>query len=171
MPRRDQIPDGKRQLNIILSKSLYEQLVRIAPEYYGKGRGGISRLVEDALKQYIPLLMVHTQKHNGGGKVFAVNPRLSVREEYNQFIRTFKRVWLETHGTSELPIAVRFKLIDSIIIRAFERAKDERTRLRKLHNWFLAGLVKPLYPEGFRPSKPRDWRKVTAIELVSRGEA
>ncbi len=168
MPRKDQIPKGKRQLNIILPESLYKQVIEIAPKYYGKARGGVSKLVEDALRQYIPFLVMHTQKHKESGTVLAVNPRLSVREEYNQFIRTFKQIWLETHGTTELPVAVRTRLVDSIIMQAFEKAKDERTRLKKLHNWFLAGLIKPLYPEGFRPSKPSDWRRIIALELVSR---
>jgi len=165
MPRKEQIPEGKRQLNIILPEDLYVQVINIAPGYFGKGKGGISRLVEDALKQYISLLSMHTQKHK-----IEVNPNLSIREEYNTFIHELKKYWLEINGTTEIPPVISKRLAQAVIVRAFKRAKDERTQFKKLHNWFLNGLVKPM-PHYLKPGKPSDWRKIKSIELVSRGEA
>jgi len=166
MPSVEQIPDGKRQLNILLSNDLYNQLIAIAPSYYGKGRGGLSRLVEDAVRFYLQTLGKHNSMQNGFVQVNKINPSMSVREEYNKFIKELRRVWEMNWGT-ELPVIVRRSIIEHVMLDVFKRAKDERTRLRKLHTWFLQGLVKP-YDPPFRPQKPSEWKKVVSIELVSR---
>lgn len=83
MPSRDQIPKGKKQLNIVISEELYRQIIEVVPAWYGKLRGGISALVEEALKQYLASLR-HAQNTQ--------NPQFSVSGVKEDNKREFERV-------------------------------------------------------------------------------
>ena len=52
---RFSVPKGKVQLHIYISEELYRRLVELVPSVYGgrRVRGAISRLVEEALTQYL----------------------------------------------------------------------------------------------------------------------
>ena len=153
----------KEHLHIMIDSDIKQALIEIAPRVYGRGRGGVSALVEDAVRHYLGVLQAHT-KHK------TINPSLSIREEYNMFISKLKEFFKESFDTEELPPVIKVSLANRIMLETFKRAKDERTRLSKLHNWFLHGLIKPLVPP-IKPEKPRDWKRIVSFELVSRGEA
>ena len=174
------IPKGKKQLNILIDEKLYKMLVEIAPKVYGKGRGGISAIVEEALEWYLEhLLRTHTKTQTGtsissvsSGAVRNPNPPLSIREEFNKFIETLKDVMEENTGVRKVPIMITVRLARAVMLRAFKRCKDERTQNRKLHNWYLVGFIKP-YKNGkpVRISRPSDWYGIEEIEIVARGGA
>jgi len=45
LPTRDKIPKGKVYVGFLVSEDVYRMLVEMAPLIYGKGRGGMSRIV------------------------------------------------------------------------------------------------------------------------------
>jgi hypothetical protein len=51
MPSKSKLPQNKRQINPLISVDLYETLLKHV-ENYGKGRGAISAIVEEALRLY-----------------------------------------------------------------------------------------------------------------------
>jgi len=159
------IPRGKRQINVLIDEKLYRKLVKIAPLYYGKGRGGISAIVEEALRQFLSgLEAAHTKHKTILYKNTLINPPMSVREEFNRFIETVR------NELGYVPPAMKTRLARAFMIEAFRRAKDERTQNKKLHNWYLMGFIKPL-PHDIKPQSPNDWSKVPSIEIVARGGA
>jgi len=162
------IPKGKRQLHVLIDEKVYKELVEIAPKVYGKGRGGMSAIVEEALKWYLKLLTSSHTMHKTG----LYNPPLSIRDEYNKFINTLKEVLREQIGVDMVPLKITVRLARAVMMRAFKRCKDERTQNRKLHNWYLMNFIKPL-KNGVpvKLNKPSDWYGVEEIEIVARGGA
>jgi len=50
------IPEGKRQLNVLISEDLYKKLVEVATSRYGRAHGALSATVEEALTMYFGYL-------------------------------------------------------------------------------------------------------------------
>lgn len=73
------IPKGKKELNVVISEELYRQIIEVAPAWYGKLRGGISALVEEALKQYLASLRRAQNTQNPPSDVKEDNKRGIVR--------------------------------------------------------------------------------------------
>ena len=136
MPSKKQIPKGKVQINPVISEDLYKLLVEVAPAWYGKARGGISAIVEEALRQYL-LPRVHTNSTQ--------NPRLGVRSIYNQVVEKVKEIMHYDFKPTEIPE----KILDQAIAEV--RGSDPRT-LKKWKNIFQkTGLVK--FIGGFPPNR------------------
>jgi len=155
------IPKGKCQLHVLIDKSLYKKVIEYAPKLYGKGRGGISAIVEEALKQYFAMLeSTLTNAQTGSNTVKLINPYLSVRKEYSKFLEGIK----ELLGFK--PHAIKVVTARQVMLHVFARCKDDRTQNKKLHNWYLAGLIKPL-PLNLKPKNWKSWYHIPAIELVS----
>jgi hypothetical protein len=115
------------QINPVISKDLYKLLVEVAPAWYGKARGGISAIVEEALRQYL-LPRAHTNSTQ--------NPRLGVRSIYNQVVDKIKEIMHYDFKPSE----VVEKTLDQAIAEV--RGSDPRT-IKKWKNTFQkAGLIK-----------------------------
>jgi len=147
------ISRNKVRLEVVISKDLYERLRTLAPQLYGKHRGALSYIVENALKQYFSLYCNTHKAH--------INPPLSVRREFNMFLDAVK----EYYG--EVPYKLPAKVIRNIMMTNLPRSKDIRTQNKKLHTWYLMGFIKPL---DAKPSSPNDWRYVKVIEFIARGE-
>lgn len=165
------VPNGKKQLHVLIDEKVYQELVRVAPHVYGKHRGALSALVEEALRWYLQYLQYrHTKAQNpttissvSSGAVGKINPPLSIRNEFNWFLHKLKE------ETGLIPFKITLRLARAIMVRAFTRCKDDRTQNRKLHNWYLMGFIKP-YKGGapVKPSNPKDWYKIEEIEIVAR---
>jgi hypothetical protein len=106
------LPKNKRQVLVYLSEDIYRMLITLAPQLYGKARGGMSFVVEEALKQYLlPLAGTHTREHAGGGVRITANPKASVRLVYGQVVEKLK----EMMRLPFKPMQVAEKLLDAAI--------------------------------------------------------
>ena len=136
MPSKKDIPKGKVQINVLISKELYDEITQIAPAIYGKYKGAISFIVEEALKQYL-YPYKHAQIHT--------NPRLSVRLVYDQVIQKIK----EIINNPLKPYTIPEKILDLAIMEV--RGSDKRT-INKWKNLFIkSGLIK--VAGGFYPNR------------------
>ena len=127
MPSKKQIPKGKVQINPVISEDLYKLLVEVAPAWYGKARGGISAIVEEALRHYLT-----PRQHTASTQ----NPRLSVRSIYNQVVEKIKEIM---HYDFK-PTEITEKTLDQAISEV--RGSDPRT-IRKWKDTFQkSGLIK-----------------------------
>jgi len=136
MPSKAQIPRGKTQLNIVISTDLYKLLVEIAPAWYGKARGGISALVEEALRHYLT-----PRQHTASTQ----NPRQGIRPVYNQVVEKIKEIMHWDFKPDQVPE----KILDQAISEV--RGSDPRT-LKKWKNIFQkSGLIK--YIGGLPPNR------------------
>jgi hypothetical protein len=138
MPPRDKIPKGKARLEVLISKELYETVLSVAPAWYGKGKGGISALVEDALKFYFNL-KAHTKDTQ------KPNPSRSVRAVYQQVKDKVKEILKLDYYPDEVPE----KILDLAI--AETRGSDPRTVNKWKSVFEKAGLIK--YLGGFKPNR------------------
>jgi len=132
------IPPGKKLLQAYIDENLYKQIIEIAPIIYGKYKGAISYVVEDALRQYLkPKAPAHT--------TYTQNPSRSVRQVYKQVIERIKfieNIDFEPEETTE-------KILDMAIAEV--RGSDPRT-IRKWKEIFeKSGLIK--FVGGFYPNR------------------
>ena len=103
---------------------------------YGKGRGGISYVVEEALKQWLyPRL--HTQTHT--------NPKHSVRLIYGQVVEAVKNILCFPEKPKEVPE----KILDLAIAEV--RGSDPRTVEKWKRVFRQQGLIK--FAGGFYPNR------------------
>jgi hypothetical protein len=54
MPNK--LPEGKVQVNTLISQDLYKKVLEYSIKVYGKTHGSVSKLVEAALREYIAKL-------------------------------------------------------------------------------------------------------------------
>jgi len=132
------IPPGKKLLQAYIDENLYKQIIEIAPMIYGKYKGAISYVVEDALRQYLkPKTSAHT--------TYTQNPSRSVRQVYKQVVERIKfieNIDFEPEETTE-------KILDMAIAEV--RGSDPRT-IRKWKEIFeKSGLIK--FVGGFYPNR------------------
>jgi len=124
-------PKGKVQLNVHISEELYKKLIELAPQIYGKGRGGISAIVEEALRHYL-LPRASASKH--------ANPKMSVREVFAKVVLKLR----ERYGFTPKEIP-EYELDQAI---AEVRGSDKRTIEKWKSIFEKSGLIK--YIGGFR---------------------
>lgn len=136
MPSKKQIPKGKRQINPVISEDLYKLLIEVAPAWYGKARGGISAIVEEALRQYLAPRQ-HTKSTQ--------NPRLGVRQVYNQVVEKIKEIMHWDFKPDQVPE----KILDQAIAEV--RGSDPRTIRKWKEAFHRAGLIK--FIGGFPPNR------------------
>jgi di/tripeptidase len=136
MPSKKQVPKGKVQINPLISEELYKLLLEVAPAWYGKNRGAISHVVEEALRQYL-LPRAHTNSTQ--------NPRLGVRSIYNQVVEKVKEIMHWDFKPDQIPE----KILDQAI--AETRGSDPRTINKWKAAFQRAGLIK--YIGGFPPNR------------------
>jgi hypothetical protein len=136
MPSKKQVPKGKVQINPLISEELYKLLLEVAPSWYGKNRGAISHVVEEALRQYL-LPRAHTNSTQ--------NPRLGVRSIYNQVIEKIKEIMHWDFKPDQVPE----KILDRAI--AETRGSDPRTINKWKAAFQRAGLIK--FIGGFPPNR------------------
>ena len=135
MPTKDKIPKGKVYVGFIISEDVYRMLVEMAPLIYGKGRGGMSRIVEEALRYY--LTPRSTQKHT--------NPKLSVRDVYGSVVRKV----MEIMNLDFKPDETTEKILDMAIMEV--RGTDPRTVEKWKQVFARSGLIK--FVGGQKPNR------------------
>jgi hypothetical protein len=132
------IPSDKKRLEILIDANLYKQLIEIAPIIYGRYKGAISYVVEDALRQYLkPKTSAHT--------TYTQNPSRSVRQVYKQVIERIKfieNIDFEPEETTE-------KILDMAIAEV--RGSDPRTIKKWKEIFEKSGLIK--FVGGFYPNR------------------
>lgn len=130
--KRWKIPNGKRQLHVLISEDLYRKLIQYASAQAGsegRYRGLLSMIVEDALRLYLePRLK---------GQV-AVNPRFKVRAVYGQVIEALKRIL----GALPVDGVVHEKILSLAISEV--RGTDPRTIDKWINTFIKSGLMKVL---------------------------
>jgi hypothetical protein len=135
MPKRSQIPKGKKPLTILISEDIYKQLVDVAVNWYGKSHGALSAYVEYALRL---ALEKHTQIHTK-------NPKNSVRAIYEQVKQKIK----EITSSKLIPEEIPEKILEVAI--ADVRGSDPRT-IEKWKNLLeKSGLIK--FVGGAKPNR------------------
>jgi len=126
--------EDKVHLHVMIRKGLYETIKRIAVEKYGKYRGGLSYIVEEALELYLGM---HTQ--------LRTNPARSIRDVYEQVIQKIKEIMQTPIKPVEVPEAVLDRAIAEV------RGSDKRT-IEKWKNLFeKSGLIK--FIGGYKPNR------------------
>jgi hypothetical protein len=132
------IPPGKKMLLVYIDENLYKQIIEIAPIIYGRYKGAISYVVEDALRQYLkPKTSAHT--------TYTQNPSRSVRQVYKQVIERIKfieNIDFEPEETTE-------KILDMAIAEV--RGSDPRTIKKWKEIFEKSGLIK--FVGGFYPNR------------------
>jgi di/tripeptidase len=136
MPSRKQIPRGKVQINPLISEDLYKLLLELAPSWYGKNRGAISHIVEEALRHYL-LPRQHTASTQ--------NPRLGVRSVYNQVVEKIKEIMHWDFKPDQIPERVLDQAIAEV------RGSDPRTVKKWKNILQKSGLIK--FIGGFPPNR------------------
>jgi len=132
--------DGKVELHVLIPEDLYRQLVEIAPLYYGKGRGGMSYIVEEALRQFLTPRL-HTQTYTQ--TVSRINPKGSIRSVYYRVKEKIKEIM------GFVPFEVPEKTLTIAISEV--RGSDPRTIEKWLNIFEKSGLIK--YVSGFKPNR------------------
>jgi len=128
---------GKVALQVLISRDIYRDLIEIAPLVYGKSRGSISYVVEQALRQYLSLA-AHTNTHK-------LNPKGSVRQVYGQVIEKVKEIM----HLDFKPMQVPEKILDLAIMQV--RGSDPRTIEKWKAIFERSGLIKTL--GGCKPNR------------------
>jgi hypothetical protein len=136
MPSKKNVPKGKVQINPLISEELYKLLIEIAPAWYGKSRGAISAIVEEALRHYL-LPRAHTQSTQ--------SPKYDIRQVYNQVVEKIKEIMRCDYKPSE----VVERVLDQAIAEV--RGSDPRTIRKWKGSFERAGLIK--FVGGFAPNR------------------
>lgn len=84
---RFKVPENKVQIHVYIDKDLYKDLIAMAPQLYSKYRGGISYIVEEALRYYL-----YPRKSG----VFRRNPQSTIA---NVFAKVVERLREYYNGT------------------------------------------------------------------------
>jgi hypothetical protein len=128
-------PRGKRPLFVYIPEDLYQKLVEVAVNWYGKSHGALSAYVEYVLRQ---VLEQHTQIHTK-------NPKGSVRAVYEQVIQKVKEILKTPFKPEEVPEKILNQAIAEV------RGSDYRT-IEKWKNLFeKSGLIK--FIGGYAPNR------------------
>jgi len=131
MPRKDQIPKGKKVLTVLISEDLYRKLMDYVSEVAkseGRLRGLLSMVVEDALRLYLAPRTQHAQIH--------ANPGYRVRKVYGQILEVLKQML----GALPADGIVHEKILE----KAIEEVKgaDPRTVSKWINVLLKHGLLK-----------------------------
>jgi hypothetical protein len=137
MPRKENIPKGKRQVNILISEDLYKQVSQIAVVWYGKTKGALSAYIEYVLRRALDEYQ-HTQIHTK-------NPSRSVRAVYDQIVKKIMEIKGYSFKPEEIPESVLDQAISEI------RGSDPRTIDKWKRIFERAGLIK--FIGGFPPNR------------------
>jgi hypothetical protein len=135
MPKRSQIPKGKKPLTILIPEDIYKQLIDVAVNWYGKSHGAISAYVEYALRL---ALEQHTQIHTK-------NPKNSVRAVYEQVKQKIK----EITSSKLIPEEIPEKILEVAIAEV--RGSDPRTVEKWKNLLEKSGLIK--FVGGAKPNR------------------
>jgi hypothetical protein len=137
MRGRDIEEEGIREkvhLHVMIKRGLYETVKRIAVEKYGKYRGGLSYVVEEALELYLGM---RTQIHT--------NPKRSIRDVYEQVVQKIKEILITHIKPEEIPE----KILDQAIAEV--RGSDPRTVEKWKTLFEKSGLIK--FVGGAKPNR------------------
>jgi hypothetical protein len=152
VPSRSKLPKGKVQINPLISRDLYETLLKYA-EARGKAKGVISEIVEEALRLYFiqrpPLGETHTHTTQ---KSVTHTPSGSsnidkIRSTFNAVLDMHKR--LKNIPSSEIICEITRQDLSTAI--TFVRGSDERTIEKWIKNFLNADLLRGHNQE--RPEK------------------
>jgi len=83
---------------------------------------------------------------------------MPLRERYNAVMECIRA------EVGTIPITIHQLFLEKCISNTFN-VKDMRTIYGWLHRFYMAGLIKPLT---VKVSKPSDWARNKAVELVAR---
>jgi len=136
LPTRDKIPKGKVYFGVLISEDVYRMLVEMAPLIYGKGKGGMSRVVEEALRLYLTPRRTHN---------YTQNPKLSVRDVYHAVVRKI----MEIERLDFKPDETTEKILDMAIMEV--RGADPRTVEKWKQTFAKSGLIK--FVAGTKPNR------------------
>jgi hypothetical protein len=134
VPRKEEIPKGKRPVTVYISEDLYKAIVEVAVQRYGQVKGALSRFAEEAFREALSL-----HKHTSA----QLNPKLRIRDVYDAVV---KRI-VETLGYR--PVEVTEDILDRAIGEV--RGTDYRTTEKWKQLFVKAGLIK--YLGGFPPKR------------------
>jgi hypothetical protein len=166
MPSRSKIPKGKVQINPLISRDLYETLLK----YIGvsnKARGVISEIVEEALRLYFRVkppqggvgvspggaTHTHTTQKSVYGKVE------EIKEVFNAVLDMHKR--LKNIPSSEIICEITRQDLSTAI--TFVRGSDERTIEKWIKNFLNADLLRGQNQE--KPEKSNVFKVVDSACL------
>jgi hypothetical protein len=140
------VPEGKVQINILISEEIYKLLIEIAPQIHGKYRGALSRVIEDALRLYL------TQRAPQGGESpprhthMHTKTHKSVHEIFLEVLNYIKKL----HDYSESDIICEITERDLIKAIHGTRGIDPRTVEKYLKAFQEHNLIK--YESGNTPN-------------------
>lgn len=143
------IPDGKVQINPLISRELYEALLAYYGEGKGKGKGVISQIVEDALRLYFstrtsppggegPSPQTHTKHNNAYSTVLQLRGRRKedVKDVFYQVLEEIKSLMnIPSHE-----IICEIRKNDLVKAVALVRGFDQRT----INKWIKAFITMDL---------------------------
>jgi len=130
---RFKVPEGKTRLVAYVDEKLYKDIVRIAPNVYGKYRGAISHVVEEALRQWLQPLL-HTQIHTR-------NPPDRVRAAYIKVMRKLCEILgLPDYVPSAIPNDIPHAYMERAIAQSL--GHDPRTIRKYMYIFEKCGLFK-----------------------------
>lgn len=123
--------EGKEKVMVTayIDKELYDQLLTVAPRFYGCNRGAISYAIEEALRQWLAP-RVHTQVHT--------NPSDKIRTRFRAVMERVK----ELLGLPYAPKEVPSKALEIAIAQAC--GTDPRTIRKYMSLFERVGLIKRL---------------------------
>jgi hypothetical protein len=137
MPSKKKIPKGKVQINPLISREIYERLIKVAVDETGKARGGISMIVERALALYLTPLA--RAKYTQGGT------KMGLSGVYEEVINKIKEIMKIDYKPLEVPE----KILDQAI--ALVRGSDPRTIAKWKEAFIRYGLIR--YVGGAPPNR------------------
>jgi hypothetical protein len=172
MPR---IPQGKHVLYVYIEESLYNQLKELALESQDKVHGAISRLVENALREYLGKVVnpaptppggsqtpghthahTHTQVYGYTESVYQLTQPLPTKDKVEEKFREVMTAYIQSRGINyypyEMPEREFTKAIESVI-GSDPRTVDkwlEKFRSHRLIDIETRGVnrfIKILYPK------------------------
>jgi len=140
VPRRKRGGRGgdKVHLHVVISREVYDLLVKMAPEIYGEGvyRGALSHVVEEALRSYL-LPRARTQ--------IRANPTHRVREVYEQVVERARELLRQPVKPKE----VSERILDMAISDV--RGSDPRTIEKWKRVFEKMGLIR--HVRGAKPNR------------------